>query len=155
MNFYTDCDDYAAELLDVAKLFFTDVILVKDKDIADVRHERHVENNTAYNLCVYGNNEYSSSHVTGGRDRLEEKKINKRYAKLAVYNCLKQAYGSRPWGALTGIRPTRLAYDLEEKEGLDYKVAFRELFDVSPNKIRLVEEILGMQKGYITMMTMR
>lgn len=150
MNFYTDCDDYAAELLDVAKLFFTDVILVKDKDIADVRHERHVENNTAYNLCVYGNNEYSSSHVTGGRNKLEEKKINKRYAKLAVYNCLKQAYGSRPWGALTGIRPTRLAYDLGEKEGLDYKVAFRELFDVSPNKIRLVEEILGMQKGYIT-----
>ncbi|MFR6055378.1 MAG: coproporphyrinogen dehydrogenase HemZ [Eubacteriales bacterium] len=50
-----------------------------------------------------------------------------------------------PWGALTGIRPTKLAYQELEKRG-----DFRPLFDamrVSPEKRRIVEKIVAAQRG--------
>ena len=56
-----------------------------------------------------------------------------------------------PWGSLTGIRPTRLMYELAE-EGITGEAAERELqrrFDVSADKARLLSDILAMQKGVI------
>ena len=44
-------------------------------------------------------------------DNLERKRYEKRNIKLAVYRALSDYYGRQmPWGALTGIRPCKLAY---------------------------------------------
>ena len=50
-----------------------------------------------------------------------------------------------PWGALTGIRPTKLAY-METDEGGDWLSLFEKM-RVSPENISLVSDILRSQKG--------
>lgn len=54
-----------------------------------------------------------------------------------------------PWGALTGIRPTKLAWELT-KQGEDFKKVFKNTFDVSDKKIALAESILTVQKDFRT-----
>ena len=51
-----------------------------------------------------------------------------------------------PWGALTGIRPTKLAYSQMEKEG-DFKDFFIDTMKVSEQKTELVSQIVNTQKG--------
>ena len=83
---------------------------------------------------------------------VEVRRHAKRLAKRTAYLALKQSTGRElPWGSLTGIRPTRLfrqqleaGLNMEETEHL-----FREDFDVSPDRIDLVREILETQEGYI------
>lgn len=152
MKFYTNQIECSAELLDVVKLFFDDVVLISDvleNDGECVIHESRMAEGIVENVCRFEGYEYKNEHKKAYKTVLEEKKMKKRYAKLAVYYCLKQKFGQRPWGALTGIRPTRFAYDLVEKEGVDYRQAMRDMFDVSPKKIQLVDEILSMQRGLI------
>jgi len=84
----------------------------------------------------------------GAREKgeLVFKSLFKRYSKLALYLALKERYRKRlPWGALTGIRPTRLAYK-ELEEGRDFLPLFREM-DVDEENIRLVKEVIEGQKG--------
>ena len=50
-----------------------------------------------------------------------------------------------PWGALTGIRPTKLAYT-EKENGRDFKELFN-LMQVSAENASLVERILKAQEG--------
>ena len=50
-----------------------------------------------------------------------------------------------PWGALTGIRPTKLAY-MEMEQGRDFTDLFR-LMRVREDNVRLVAAILDTQKG--------
>ena len=80
------------------------------------------------------------------RDELEFKRLERRFAKLRLYHILSDLYAEEmPWGALTGIRPTKLAY-MEEENGRNFKDLFR-LMRVNEENIRLVEEILQTQKG--------
>ncbi|HBN12492.1 MAG TPA: coproporphyrinogen dehydrogenase HemZ [Clostridiales bacterium] len=76
---------------------------------------------------------------------LEFKRLAKRFAKLAFYNVLSKRYGRLPWGALTGIRPTKLAY-AEISAGRDFKNLFKQM-DVSEANTLLVEKTIAAQKG--------
>lgn len=78
-------------------------------------------------------------------DDLVFRRLAKRFAKLAFYKVLSADKGELPWGALTGIRPTKLAY-MERAEGRDFKLLFNEL-DVSDAKTSLVEKVLETQEG--------
>lgn len=72
------------------------------------------------------------------------KRLEKRYLKLSLYRSLNSVTGiSLPWGALTGIRPTKLAY----RQGADFKKFFRDTMLVSEAKTNLVATILDAQKG--------
>lgn len=73
------------------------------------------------------------------------KRLAKRACKLAFYKVLAPVYGHLPWGALTGIRPTKLAYT-EIEEGRDYKALLQKLF-VNNDNIKLVERIINAQRG--------
>lgn len=74
----------------------------------------------------------------------EEKRLFKRSAKLAVYRALSDYTGKRmPWGSLTGIRPTKLAY----QNNADFERFFLDEMLVSPEKTALVGRILQAQKG--------
>ena len=80
-------------------------------------------------------------------DELENKRIKKRYAKLAVYKALSEFLKKTlPWGALTGIRPTKLAYT-EKESGRDFKKLFKSTFLVSDEKIELIDKIISSQQG--------
>lgn len=72
-------------------------------------------------------------------------------AKRALYRLLSEFFerGS-PWGALTGIRPTKLFRELSDRHGED---AARKEFDsaylVSQNRTQLAADIAAVQRPYI------
>lgn len=89
--------------------------------------------------------------VTGGG--LEEKRQLKRLVKRCCYQLLKSHTGRTPaWGSLTGIRPTRLYYQQMErgKSREEAKAALRELFDLSDEKLDLLDEIITAQSGLVS-----
>ena len=83
-------------------------------------------------------------------DALENKRVRKRTAKLAAYRIFRRSTGIRPpWGALTGIRPTRLVYQQMER-GKSLEEALRwmgEVCDVTESKVRLLREIVEVQSA--------
>ncbi len=136
---------YPTEICDVVKLF-SSVVLVDRIDDADLVHSIELDEGHIRNSCSYGGVVKNSSHGNYA-DRLVSVRMQKRYAKISVYLCLVEACGvSQPWGCLTGIRPTRLAYQLTD-EGLDWAQCFRDTFGVSEGKIQLVADILEQQQG--------
>ena len=60
------------------------------------------------------------AHEGTAENELVYKSLARRYSKLALYNALSAHFGRHlPWGALTGIRPTRLARG-ELERGRDF-----------------------------------
>jgi oxygen-independent coproporphyrinogen-3 oxidase len=83
-------------------------------------------------------------------DTLEYSKYLKRFSKHSLYKALKQLTGRvMPWGSLTGIRPTRLAYELIEQNVPFDKIAptLKKTFDISAPKLELLTKIIQAQKG--------
>ena len=127
------------ELMDVVRLF-------DGAEALDIAH-----------TCVYADGVFENTiALCGGRtvfrdpaeaaDERTYKSLCKRYAKLALYRVLSARTGRRlPWGALTGIRPTRLAY-AELEAGRPFEPLFREM-DVSEENIRLVARTIAGQRG--------
>ena len=84
---------------------------------------------------------------------LGEKRLLKRLVKRCCYQLFKQYTGRTPaWGSLTGIRPTRLYYQQMEngKTREQARESLTELFDLSEEKIGLLDEIITAQEGLIT-----
>lgn len=80
-------------------------------------------------------------------DQIVKKRLIKRYAKLSLYKALARSLGKElPWGALTGIRPTKLAYSQIEETG-EFIDFFQSVMKVSEEKTSLVKKILETQKG--------
>ena len=117
MTFTTDCQFLENELLDVVRLF--------------KRHPEMLTHAFQYKEGVFCNSFSVDGkdfyYEDGGtvRDELEFKRLERRFAMLRLYGILSDLYAEKmPWGALTGIRPTKLAY-MEEENGRDFKELFR------------------------------
>ncbi len=138
MTFTTDCNFLENELLDVARLF-------KRRPETIVHSFRFDEGVFCNDFTVDGR-AYSFKDRGQVLDELHFKRLERRYAKLRLYQILSEIYAEKmPWGALTGIRPTKLAYQ-EIEEGR----AFADLFHamgVGEENIRLVQDILDAQRG--------
>ena len=80
---------------------------------------------------------------------LHRKRAARRLCKNALYVMLRKTTGIHPpWGSLSGIRPTHLIY-----EGLDMGLSLEDAsarlvneFDVTPEKARLLKEIVEVQR---------
>ena len=76
---------------------------------------------------------------------LERKRYLKRYAKLSLYDYLSTLFNMQlPWGALTGIRPTKLYYQQGENREYFLKNQMR----VSDKKYEILEKIACSQKRW-------
>jgi oxygen-independent coproporphyrinogen-3 oxidase len=76
---------------------------------------------------------------------IEKKRLLKRYAKLSLYKFLKNKFNvSLPWGALTGIRPTKLFY----QQGADAERFLKEEMEVSQKKYDVLVDIYHAQEKY-------
>ncbi len=97
-------------------------------------------------------NTFSYEKKIGGNISSDEKRFYNRFNKLCLYKSLEQfSERSLPWGSLTGIRPTKLAYELIDG-GKSIEEAARVLqtvYCVSSEKAELIEKILKAQDGYI------
>ena len=82
---------------------------------------------------------------------LLRKRLRLRAAKLAVYLALHDFTGkSFPWGSLTGIRPSKLAYEFLSRGGdfAGIERYFSKTFLVDGKKARLMSDIIRNQKGF-------
>ncbi len=82
------------------------------------------------------------------KNELEQKRYVKQAVKRELYILLSKKFNkSLPWGCLTGIRPTKIGYELLES-GVDkyfIKEALIDKFFVSPQKAKLVDKIIKNQ----------
>lgn len=126
------------ELMDVVRLF--------PDCTSEITHTlTYVQGEYRNDFTVDGESR-SFSHTASTQGEIEYKRYAKRFAKLDLYKILSEKYHqTMPWGALTGIRPTKLAY-MEQEAGRDFIPLFSDM-GVSFDNISLVSEILREQRG--------
>ncbi|MBR2646507.1 MAG: coproporphyrinogen dehydrogenase HemZ [Clostridia bacterium] len=136
--FTTDCKFLENELMDIVRLF--------RKTPADVTHSFSFKEGVFSNAFTIEGREYFFEDRGHVRNELELKRFERRFAKLRLYEILSEKYNEKmPWGALTGIRPTKLAY-MEKEEGRDFRALFEKMY-VREENIQLVGDILQTQQG--------
>ena len=90
--------------------------------------------------------EYTFSYNLSKSELLNLKKTIKEYSKIALYTFLCSITDiTLPYGSLTGIRPTKLYYDMDNE-----KIDTRNLIDkykVSEKKYNIIQEIVNAQAG--------
>ena len=146
MKFTTNLVDYQKDLLDLIKSFPTEdeEFELQGFDKGD-RYECHVS--------INGDSPHILSRPkTITEDKLIIKKEFKNCAKVALYEKLSQYYNIQlPWGALTGVRPTKIGYDYISN-GTSYmntEFYMNKDFYVSKPKAKLVVETIKNQRGII------
>lgn len=141
----TDNPKLVSELSDVVKLFFPDKGAPK-------RITQNSENKKV--LCVsidIDGKKYTYEYsAKEGLNALEYTRFYTRSNKLSLYKALVALTGRElPWGSLTGIRPTKLAYELinSGKTVRQATLTLQEVYLVSAEKAALIEQILNCQQG--------
>lgn len=153
MKVITNKEDLEIEIIDLLKLFD----MYSDDGII-LNHEESFFNDICVNTFTII--EGAKKEVIGfenilpnNLDDLKLKSFRKRFVKNNLYDLMEKKCNKKlPWGALTGIRPTKLARDLiENREVKDYLVAeyLQKEFRVSESKAHLVAKILKNQRGII------
>lgn len=114
-----------------------------------VRHRFSQKENRVVNTVTVNGQTYAYGNlITPTGDETERKRIIKRYAKLSLYKAVSKFTGKElPWGALTGVRPTRLAYSSIKENG-EFREFFTDVMKVSPEKTDLIAEVIENQRDY-------
>ena len=127
------------ELGEVVRLF-------PGAEALDITLSQNFDGSTFSGVLTLGEKTIPYSHEGRAENELVYKSLARRYSKLALYNALAEHFHTHlPWGALTGIRPTRLARGEMEK-GRDFLPLFHEM-DVSEDNIELVSRVIRAQEG--------
>lgn len=145
MNLICSNEKFNDELLLVVKLFFSPTE-VEESDLNIKVDYNIVDNNLSYDITFDGifNKSLHNDKILTKQQLEKEDKYVKRYLKISLYDMLSQiTQKTMPWGSLTGIRPTKLFYELKKELGSSI-LAKNELintFRVSPQKAEVVMEV--------------
>lgn len=145
MNLICSNEKFNDELLLVVKLFFSPTE-VEESDLNIKVDYNIVDNNLSYDITFDGifNKSLHNDKILKKQQLEKEDKYVKRYLKISLYDMLSQlTQKTMPWGSLTGIRPTKLFYELKKELGSSI-LAKNELintFRVSPQKAEVVMEV--------------
>lgn len=111
--------------------------------------EYHDNDNIAITLMVDGKNKNIETFGYKVERNETTSKYIKRYAKIVLYKYLSKITRYKaPWGALTGVRPTKIYYELLNKLGGNIDLVMSEmqrLFLVSKEKINQLRLIANEQ----------
>lgn len=99
--------------------------------------------------CVkIGQKSYTRRDIVENFDEIILKRHKKRYLKLLLYKALSDTLSVvLPWGSLTGIRPTKLAYELKTAVDMDTVDVLINQFYVSEERAKLVSTVMSQQEG--------
>ncbi len=137
----TNLEAFLPDLKEVENLF--------DGGEFKIRHRFSASTNKVVNTITVNGQTYAYGNVVGTfKDAVEEKRLTKRFAKLSLYKALARFTGKEmPWGALTGIRPTKLAYQQIEETG-KFAEFFTDVMKVSKEKTALTQAVINSQSGW-------
>ncbi len=130
------------DLMDVVRLF-------RGAEELEIAHEFDAVGFSHINKFRIGASERGFEAIPDADESifLPWRALVKRYAKLALYDLLSEMFDmTLPWGSLTGIRPTALAYKQLKISG-EFEKTFGKL-RVSEENIALVKRVLEAQKPY-------
>ena len=155
MKIITNYEKIQYDLYDVMHLFYPDS--TNDDEYPILNHTMSKDKNDVTNTFTIKDREEEFSfeekkQVKQTNDELDEKRQLKRFAKLTLYKMLSMHFSKDlPWGSLTGIRPTKIGYDLISQGIEPYMLdkALQENFLVSKEKARLVQSVIQNQKCII------
>ncbi len=145
MNLICSNEKFNDELLLVVKLFFSPTE-VEESDLNIKVDYNILDNNLSYDISISGifNKSLHNDKILTKQQLEKEDKYVKRFLKISLYDMLSQlTQKTMPWGSLTGIRPTKLFYELKKELGSSI-LAKNELintFRVSPQKAEVVMEV--------------
>ena len=139
--FETNLEKFRKDLIEEIDLFSL------NEDVK-IRHVFKESNGKVVNTVTVDGKVYAYGNLIGNpKSKLVETRLIKRYAKLSIYKALSAFTGkSLPWGALTGIRPTKMAYT-EMANGQDFEEFFRNTMKVSDEKVLLTKRVIESQEG--------
>ena len=137
----TNLSNFESDLREVENMFC-------DTDAVKIRHRFTEGENKFVNTVTVNGKVYAYGNlVKGDLEELVKKRLVKRYAKLSIYKALSKFFEKElPWGALTGIRPTKLAYQQMEESG-EFEEFFTDVMKVSKEKTDLTKKVIQSQKG--------
>ncbi|MGI6199347.1 MAG: coproporphyrinogen dehydrogenase HemZ [Christensenellales bacterium] len=154
MKIITPVDGLWNELCEVVRAFGYATAFVREgEDGCTLVHDARADGDGVVHTAVLSRPDGSEVRAEArqravGQGAVEQKRLYKRAAKKAVYELMRGVCGrSLPWGALTGIRPVKLARDLADQVG--ERAAYdtlRNYYDVSPEKARLALDIASVQR---------
>ena len=153
LSFETNREDISSELLDEIKLFYPHF---DECDLSIKHHYSAIvgEKTMVKNIVKINDNEYVfCDDYPNNLGEIMRKRLDKRATKSAIFSALKSFSGKvLPWGSLTGIRPSKLVYDLlSDGNSLDQaRVLMQEKFSVSEKKSNLICDIVANQNGIYT-----
>ena len=138
----TDAEWMKADLLDEVRQF-GDKFANKHIDVCLAYAEKLHVRISVGEKCFYYERD-----IPGG-DALNVKRLTKRFAKHSLYTALSEVSGvSLPWGSLTGIRPTKLAYAYLKSGGSEEGVPgyLESTFAVRRDRAETVRRIISSQR---------
>ena len=152
INIITNNEKLNDELVLVTKLFYTEEEM-ESKDITFTLEQTFL-GKSIHNKVTNSINDKVFENDGEVIDTKFPMRYQKRFAKLCLYDCLQSLFPKvkLPWGSLTGIRPTKLYYELIKENNGDEGKAFNEMlntFKVSYEKAMMVKEIYFNQQGVI------
>ncbi len=153
----TETPQFFADIADVLRIFLGEAQVLPPEDAggadASLCHTCAEEGGFWVDSYVWDQGGQAWRHTERkpvAQGALVGKRMRKRAVKTACYALMKEVTGTQPpWGALTGIRPTRLYYE-QLAQGASPEQAeanLVRLFDLAPEKAALLGEIARAQDG--------
>lgn len=151
---FSTTDSILEEELNRLLHFFGNELNIEEFDI-NIRHKCNKQDNTVINNIFFDNKLiHSRKDEINTSSSILQKRYYKRYAKLALYEALSKHFKTTlAWGSLTGIRPTKLFYELmEEYDNNPYQAKHHLIHDfyVPEEKADICLKITEQQKGIDT-----
>lgn len=141
MNITTNLTEHQKELDEIISLFFP---TFKENEYHEFTHSFEENINT----IKIDESEYKFTY----NGDLEDRKQVKNGVKLALYDAMSKHFNRTfEWGDITGVRPTKIAYDLLEKGVPEYllKETLIKEHRLHENKAKLLKEVISNQKCII------
>ena len=116
MKITTNYEKISNEIFNVCHLFYPDEKLNDSEPF--VTHKMTTDKNIITNEFTVKNGDdifslTEKKEFKPTNDALEDQRQLKRFAKLTLYKLFSSHFNKNmPWGSLTGIRPTKIGYDL-------------------------------------------
>lgn len=148
LNVTTNIDNFLNDFCETVRSFSPLVEVDSlSSDVLDIRCEQS-ENELFAEIRLNGKTVLSGSRSKPeAYSRLIDLRHFKRFAKITLYKFLASYLGvSLPYGSLTGIRPTKLYYDVKE-EGFDPLEQLENYYLVSKPKLEIINRIIQTQRG--------
>lgn len=151
MKVITPHETYKSDIFDMMHLFMQETELDENLPHISFNMQKGIKTLLLNFEIKFENQVLTKQKMTDlnvGKNELEEKRYTKREIKKFLYEILCEHFNKKlPWGCLTGIRPTKVAYELIES-GVDkffIKETLMNNFYVSEDKAKLVEKIIRNQ----------